>query len=580
MKLSFRSYWLLAMVTMLHAVAFASIAVTVSPQFPQVRPSGREQLIATVSGTTNNVVLWSLSGAGCSGNACGQITSGGLYLAPATAPNPSVVNVTATSLADLSQSGTASIFIGASFNIGVSVSPTSATLMVGNTQRFTATVTGTGNTAVNWSVAGAGCSGSTCGQVTSSGLYVAPASVPSPAQVIVTATSVQDMSKSASATVTVAPPVAVSVLPRSTKVVIGTQLQFQAHVTGTTNTTVIWSLGGAGCSGSACGVLSSAGLYTAPNAIPAPAQVSITATSVADPTKSSTATATIVPPVVVTISPKTAQVVAGKQQQFTSTVTGSTNTSVSWKVSGTGCSGSACGVISAAGLYVAPSVQPSPALVTVAAASNDDTTKSSSAAVTLLPPVVVKVSPASAQVVAGKQQQFTAAVTGSTNTSVTWDVSGAGCTGSACGTISSGGLYTAPTTVPSPAQVSVTATSVADTTKLNTAVATIVPSVAVNISPISAQVVVGKQQQFTATVTGSTNTSVTWSVSGTGCTGSACGAISSGGLYTAPTTVPSPAQVSIKATSVADSTKSNSAIVTVLPLVVISVSPSSVQVLL
>ncbi len=503
-----------------------------------------------------------------------------LYRAPASAPTPSVVNVTATSLADLSQSGTASIFIGASFNIGVSVSPTSATLMVGNTQRFTATVTGTGNTAVNWSLAGAGCSGSTCGAITSSGLYVAPASVPSPAQVIVTATSLQDTTKSAAATVTVAPPVAVIVQPQLAKVVIGTQQQFLAHVTGTTNTSVAWSLGGAGCSGSACGSLSSSGLYTAPNAIPSPAQVSITATSLADPTKSSTATATIVPPVVVTVSPKTAQVVAGKPQQFTATVTGSSDTSVSWKVSGAGCTGSACGVVSGTGLYRAPSVLPSPASVTVTATSDADVSKSSSAAVTLLPPVVVKVSPASTQVVAGKQQQFTATVTGSTDTSVTWDVSGAGCTGNACGTINSSGLYTAPTTVPSPAQVNVTATSVADPSKLNTAIATIVPSVAVNISPTSAQVVVGKQQQFTASVTGSANTSVTWSISGVGCTGSACGTITSSGLYTAPIAVPSPAQISIKATSVADSTKSNSVTVTVLPLVVVSVSPSSAQVLL
>ena len=45
------------------------------------------------------------------------------------------------------------------------------------------------------------------------------------------------------------------------------------------------------------------------------------------------------------------------------------------------------------------------------------------------------------------------------NAAVTWSVSGAGCSGAACGTISGGGLYTAPMTVPSPATLNVTATS-------------------------------------------------------------------------------------------------------------------------
>src|SRR4029077_14565466 len=83
--------------------------------------------------------------------------------------------------------------------VTISVAPTAASVAVGNTQQFTATVTGTSNTAVTWSVAG----GAANGTISSSGLYTAPATPPNPPQVTATATSQADSTKSASATVTV-----------------------------------------------------------------------------------------------------------------------------------------------------------------------------------------------------------------------------------------------------------------------------------------------------------------------------------------------------------------------------------------
>lgn len=89
--------------------------------------------------------------------------------------------------------------------ITVSVSPGSASLTVKSTHAFVASVSGTPNTGITWTVTGAGCSGSTCGTIFATGLYTAPAAVPSPANVTVKATSQQDSTKSASATVTVLP---------------------------------------------------------------------------------------------------------------------------------------------------------------------------------------------------------------------------------------------------------------------------------------------------------------------------------------------------------------------------------------
>jgi TonB family protein len=73
--------------------------------------------------------------------------------------------------------------------------------------------------------------------------------------------------------------------------------------------------------------------------------------------------------------------------------------------------------------------------------------------------VQMTVSPAFLHLATGKTGQFTAEINGSANVAPTWAVSGPGCTGAACGTISADGLYTAPLAVPNPPAVRVTATS-------------------------------------------------------------------------------------------------------------------------
>lgn len=95
-----------------------------------------------------------------------------------------------------------------------------------------------------------------------------------------------------------------------------------------------------------------------------------------------------------------------------------------------------------------------------------------------------------------------------------------------------------------------------------TGTGTAVP-VSVSITPGTASVAAGATQQFTASVANSTNSSVIWTVAGSGCSGAGCGAVSANGVYTAPTTLPSPATVTVKATSSADTTKSASGVVTI-----------------
>jgi hypothetical protein len=87
--------------------------------------------------------------------------------------------------------------------LAVAVTPTSASTITEATQQFAASVSGTSNTGVTWSVSGSGCGGSACGTISSSGLYTSPAAVPSPAAVTVTATSASDPTKTATAAVTI-----------------------------------------------------------------------------------------------------------------------------------------------------------------------------------------------------------------------------------------------------------------------------------------------------------------------------------------------------------------------------------------
>jgi len=546
----------------------STVSVTVSPNQVVLATGGRQQFSATVTGTSNTSVTWSVSGIGCVGTSCGSISPSGLYTAPSSVPSFAAITVSAVSVANPAKSGSASLVVQSASSVSVSVTPKSAQVASGGQLQFSASVSGSTNPAVVWSVSGPGCSGTGCGTITAGGLYTAPANLPTSPSVTIKATAIADPSASASAAVTLLAAASVSVSPPSAQLKPGAQLQFTAKVSGNSSALVIWSISGSGCIGSACGSISASGLYTAPAAAPNPPVVAVTATLLSDPTKSGSATVTITSGSVVgiSISPTTAQVGISAQKQFTATVTGSANTSVTWTITGTGCAGNTCGTVNSSGLFTAPAVPPNPPFFSVTATSHADTTKSASATVTVVPVVTVTISPTSAKVAPSASRQFSAQVTGSSNTSVTWSVSGTpGCSGSSCGTISAGGLYTAPAIEPTPAVVSVTATSQADTTKSASAQVSIVTPVSITIAPTSALITVGAQRQFQATVTGSANLGVTWTVSGAGCAGSACGTITSVGLYAAPATVPNPAAVKVTARAQADTSQSASAVITIAP---------------
>ncbi|MCC6263909.1 MAG: hypothetical protein IT169_10055, partial [Bryobacterales bacterium] len=83
--------------------------------------------------------------------------------------------------------------------------------------------------------------------------------------------------------------------------------------------------------------------------------------------------------------------------------------------------------------------------------------------------------------------------------------------------------------------------------------------IAVSVTPTAVPLGPSGTQTFTATVSGASNQSVTWSV------WSGQGAVSTGGVYTAPASIPSASTAKVRATSVADPSKYGEATVTLNP---------------
>ncbi len=172
----------------------------------------------------------------------------------------------------------------------------------------------------------------------------------------------------------------------------------------------------------------------------------------------------------------------------------------------------------------------------------------------------VSVAASSATTNATGTDQFTATVTGASNTAVTWSIQEGSPAG---GTISASGLYTAPAAA---GTYHVIATSQADST-VSATMAVTVTAVAVSVKAAAATVYANGTDQFTATVTGASNTAVTWSIQ----EGSPAGGTISAGLYTAPATV---GTYHVVATSQADTLIStNLAVVVSSPPVTFTSTP-------
>ena len=102
-------------------------------------------------------------------------------------------------------------------------------------------------------------------------------------------------------------------------------------------------------------------------------------------------------------------------------------------------------------------------------------------------------------------------------------------------------------------------------------------AISVTVSPLTTSVRAGASATFSAAVTGTSNTGVTWHVDDVAGGSTSLGTIDTSGKYTAPATVPNPNSVTVKAVSSADSSKNGASAVTLLnPTPVLTgISPAS-----
>lgn len=440
----------------------------------------------------------------------------------------------------------------------VIVTPSTATLPGLTAQQFTAKANDGSRPKLNWFVNGVAGGNASLGVITTDGMYTAPEFPPAPNSITVTATDDVDPTKTGSSAVTLDNPipeldtVAPMVIDVGNFTLTLTGKHFAPGATvyfGTTSltTTVISST-----------QLTATGSVTSAQA----GDVSIT---VKNPTPGSGTSAAItaqVKGVVVKVTPATGLLRAGSQQVFTATVTGTTNTAVSWSVNGIAGGNATIGTIVASGNYLVPTNIPNPNSVTITATSMADATAQGNASVTLGNQVPVLSAVVPMQTIVNVPFTLTLEGSGFMNGSVV-----------NFGTQQLTTTYLSPTELtatgtPTAAQVgniSITVTNPnpgSATSNAITAQVLASSNIVVKVAPKSITLGAGNETQFQATVTGNTDTQVTWSVNNIAYGNNTVGSIDGEGNYTAPVNITTLGSVQVTAASVVDPSKTDSATVT------------------
>ncbi len=255
----------------------------------------------------------------------------------------------------------------------------------------------------------------------------------------------------------------------------------------------------------------------------------------------------------VTVSPSSAQLSVGGNVQFVVTVQNASNPAVTWDVNGIPGGNSAVGTITPAGAatasYQAPASVAATLTVTVSAILQADGVTNGSATVTVSPPssAQISISPTNASVVEGTSLQLSATVQNGPQ-AVIWQVNNIDDGNSTFGTVSSSGFYTAPSRIPNPSVVTITALLATNTAiSGSTTITIIAPSVSISVSPSTVNLATNQVLQFAATVRNS-SAGVVWQVSAPpDDSNEAIGTITSSGSYTAPGNVPSDPNITVTA---------------------------------
>lgn len=178
------------------AYAARAPQLTLAPSAVTLAAGASTVLTGRYANVSASVLAWRIEEGAAGGTLVKGAGSSGVQRMTYTAPsNPGVYHVRFYHTRDARYSALSLITVNAPPPVTVAITPASAVVAAGATQRFAASVTGSSNAAVTWT--------SSAGSIGADGVFTAPASAGS---ATVRATSVADPGKSATATVTVTNP--------------------------------------------------------------------------------------------------------------------------------------------------------------------------------------------------------------------------------------------------------------------------------------------------------------------------------------------------------------------------------------
>jgi uncharacterized protein YjdB/alpha-tubulin suppressor-like RCC1 family protein len=449
----------------------------------------------------------------------------------------------------------------------VTVSPATASIAVGGTQQFAATLKdASGNTlsgrTVTWSTSNASIATVNSATGVATGVAAGTATI--------TATS-EGQGGTAAVTVNPVPVASVTVSPGSSTINVGATVQLTATTKDAngnvlTGRVITWST-----SNSALATVNATGVVTG---VAAGGPVTITATSEG---QSGTGAVTVsvvpvVPVASVTVSPGSSTINVGATVQLTATTKDANGNVLTGRVITWSTSNSSLATVSATGVVTGVAAG-GPVTITATSEGQGGTAAVTVTAVPVVPVASVTVSPASSTINVGTTVQLAATTKDAngnvlTGRVVTWTSSD-----NALATVSSSGLVTG---VAAGGPVTITATSEGQsgTAAVTVTAVPVVPVASVTVSPASSTINVGTTVQLTATTKDAngnvlTGRVITWSTSN-----SSLATVSATGVVTG---VAAGGPVTITATSEG---QGGTAAVTVtavpaVPVASVTVSPAS-----
>jgi uncharacterized protein YjdB len=528
-------------------VSTVSVAsVTVSPATASVTVGAAQQFTAVLMDSAGNPLSSRVTTWLSTDPAVATVNASGLAIGIALGTATIVVT-------SEGKAGSATITVTPEPVASVTVSPASASILVGATRQLSVVTKDAAGNPLTGRVVTWSSSNTAVVTVSGSGLVTGTAA----GSATITATS-EGQSGSATINVTPVPVASVTVSPAAATILVGATQQLSAATKDSAGNTltgrvVTWS-----SSNAAVASVNNSGLVTGNAA----GSVTITATSEG---KGGSATITIsnVPVASVTVNPAAASILVGATQPLSAVTKDSAGNTLTGRVVTWSSSNTTVATVSSSGLVTGRAA----GSATITATSEG---KSGGATITVTPvPVAsVTVSPASASIVVGATQQLSAVTKDSAGNTLTGRVVSWSSGDTVVATVSPSGLVTAR------AAGSAIITATSEGKSGTAAITTIVPVASVTVSPASATIAVGATRQLSAVTKDAAGNTLTGRVVTWASSNSVVATVSGTGLVTGRAA----GSATITATSEGKS-GTTTITVTLVPVATVTVSPASAGIL-